>query len=62
MPSDGNLSGKRALITGITGQAGAYLAELLLAKGFTGSSGAHRSSTRTASIIFMPIRTRPVAA
>ncbi len=33
---------KRALVAGITGQDGSYLAELLLAKGmrFTGSSGA----------------------
>ena len=28
-------SGKTALVTGITGQDGAYLAELLLAKGYT---------------------------
>ena len=27
-------NGKRALITGITGQDGAYLAELLLGKGY----------------------------
>ena len=27
---------KKALITGITGQDGAYLAELLLAKGYEG--------------------------
>ncbi len=31
-------TGRRALITGITGQDGSYLAELLLAKG-TGSTG-----------------------
>jgi len=29
------LEGKTALITGVTGQDGAYLAELLLAKGYT---------------------------
>jgi len=34
MPSEGDKSSKRALITGITGQDGAYLAELLLAKGY----------------------------
>ena len=29
------MSGKTALITGITGQDGSYLAELLLEKGYT---------------------------
>ena len=38
---------KKALITGITGQDGAYLAELLLAKGYEvhGINAAPRSST-----------------
>src|SRR5687768_9242394 len=35
---------KRALITGITGQAGAYLAELLLAKGYEVHGIKRRSS------------------
>ena len=42
-------AGKVALITGVTGQDGAYLAELLLAKGYTVRG----------SIIFITIRTRP---
>ena len=36
---------KRALITGITGQDGAYLAELLLNKGYTVHGIKRRSST-----------------
>ncbi len=54
--------GKIALITGITGQDGAYLAELLLGKGYqlcTASSAARRRSTRRASIISTRIRTFP---
>ena len=35
----------RALITGITGQDGSYLAELLLAKGYDVIGMARRSST-----------------
>ena len=31
---DLHLNGKRALVTGITGQDGSYLDELLLAKGY----------------------------
>ena len=42
---------KKAIITGITGQDGAYLAELLLAKGYT-VYGAYR---RTASTNFWRI-------
>ncbi len=38
-------SGKTALITGITGQDGAYLAELLLAKGYTVHGIKRRSSS-----------------
>ena len=37
--------GKAALITGITGQDGAYLAELLLAKGYTVHGLKRRSSS-----------------
>ena len=37
--------GKSALITGITGQDGSYLAELLLAKGYTVHGVVRRSST-----------------
>src|ERR1700748_3051720 len=36
---------KRALITGITGQAGSYLAELLLAKGYEVHGIIRRSSS-----------------
>ena len=36
---------KTALITGITGQDGAYLAELLLAKGYTVHGVKRRSSS-----------------
>ena len=42
---------KTALITGITGQDGAYLAELLLSKGYT-VSGTYR---RTSSVNFWRI-------
>ncbi|GJE61055.1 GDP-mannose 4,6-dehydratase [Methylobacterium trifolii] len=38
------MSGKRALITGITGQDGAYLAQLLLEKGYAVSGIVRRSS------------------
>jgi GDPmannose 4,6-dehydratase len=38
--------GKTALITGITGQDGAYLAELLLSKGYTVVGAERRASTR----------------
>src|SRR3954453_12253647 len=38
---------KRALITGITGQDGSYLAELLLAKGYEVHGMVRRSSTET---------------
>jgi GDPmannose 4,6-dehydratase len=39
-----NVSGKRALITGVTGQDGAYLAQLLLQKGYTVTGIVRRSS------------------
>jgi GDPmannose 4,6-dehydratase len=38
---------RRALITGITGQDGSYLAELLLSKGYTVSGVVRRSSTES---------------
>ncbi|MDP2390882.1 MAG: GDP-mannose 4,6-dehydratase, partial [Acidobacteriota bacterium] len=38
---------KRALITGITGQDGSYLAELLLEKGYSVVGMTRRSSTAT---------------
>src|SRR5882762_1251991 len=44
MGSD-NKPGKVALITGVTGQDGAYLAELLLAKGYTVHGIKRRSSS-----------------
>ena len=37
---------KKALITGITGQDGAYLAEFLLNKGYTVLGADRRASTR----------------
>lgn len=39
------MSERRALITGITGQDGSYLAELLLEKGYTVVGMVRRSST-----------------
>ena len=47
MTSNSSGSGKRALVTGITGQDGSYLAELLLAKGYEVWGLARRSSTET---------------
>ena len=44
-------NGKRALITGITGQDGSYLAELLLSKGYLVSGVIRRSSTFNTSRI-----------
>ena len=41
------MSERRALITGITGQDGSYLAELLLAKGYKVHGMVRRSSTET---------------
>ena len=40
---------KRALVTGITGQDGSYLAELLLDKGYEVHGLVRRSSTSTAT-------------
>jgi GDPmannose 4,6-dehydratase len=44
-------NGKRALVTGITGQDGSYLAELLLAKGYEVYGMVRRSSTFNTSRI-----------
>jgi GDPmannose 4,6-dehydratase len=44
---DGNLSKKRVLITGITGQDGSYLAEFLLAQGYDVVGMVRRTSTVT---------------
>ena len=38
---------KRAIITGITGQDGSYLAELLLEQGYDVTGIVRRASTRT---------------
>jgi GDP-D-mannose dehydratase len=50
---------KRALITGITGQDGSYLAELLLMKGYEVHGVIRRASTSipSGSTTSMPIRT-----
>ena len=39
------MSGKKGLITGVTGQDGSYLAELLLSKGYEVHGLVRRSST-----------------
>ena len=51
---------QRALITGITGQDGSYLAELLLAKGYEVHGIIRRASTFNTGRLerFMPTRTR----
>ena len=55
--------GKRALITGITGQDGSYLAELLLLKGYEvhGMIGAHPPSTPVGSTTCTSTQSRPFA-
>jgi len=45
MPSPHSSSGRRAVVTGITGQDGSYLAELLLAKGYEVWGLRRRTST-----------------
>jgi GDP-D-mannose dehydratase len=51
-------SGRVALISGVTGQDGAYLAELLLGKGYVVHGiKRHRPSIPSASIISFTIRT-----
>ena len=49
--ADGEEGPKRALITGITGQDGSYLAELLLEKGYEVHGIIRRSSTFNTSRI-----------
>ena len=50
-PEDRTTGRKRALITGITGQDGSYLAELLLEKGYEVHGIIRRSSTFNTSRI-----------
>ena len=45
---------KRALVTGITGQDGSYLAELLLAKGYEVHGIIRRASTFNTARIDVP--------
>ena len=40
---------KKAIVTGVTGQDGSHLADLLLKKGYTVVGAARRSSTNTTS-------------
>src|SRR5689334_15057089 len=47
----GDMTSKRALITGITGQDGSYLAELLLGKGYEVHGLIRRASTFNTSRI-----------
>jgi GDP-D-mannose dehydratase len=55
--------GKKALITGITGQDGSYLAELLLSKGYEVHGIIRRASTfNTGSIRFTRTRTWAAAS
>ena len=53
------MGAKKALITGITGQDGSYLAELLLAKGYEVHGIIRRASTFNTGRLepFMTIRT-----
>ncbi len=55
---------KKALVTGITGQDGSYLSELLLAKGYESmaSSAARAPSTPAALTISIMTRTKPKKA
>src|SRR5262245_17480234 len=45
MPEDGHMTTKTALITGITGQDGSYLAEFLLGQGYSVAGIVRRAST-----------------
>jgi GDP-D-mannose dehydratase len=53
---------KTALITGVTGQDGAYLSELLLAKGYDVHGIKRRSSSFNTSTISMRSRNRAGAS
>ena len=50
--------GKVALITGITGQDGAYLTEFLIKKGYTVHGIKRRSSMFNTDVSFICIKTR----
>ena len=50
---------KKALITGITGQDGSYLAELLLSKGYEVHGLIRRASTFTVSYTHLTLPTTP---
>ena len=50
---------KKALITGVTGQDGAYLAELLLEKGYEVHGIKRRASLFNLSLIHISEPTRP---
>ena len=52
-----NVVGKTALVTGVTGQDGSYLAEFLLDQGYQVVGMVRRSST-CASISTSPVATR----
>ena len=52
------VAGRRALITGITGQDGSYLAELLLEKGYEVFGMTRRASTENVERIAPPDRPR----
>ena len=45
IPAEGKMTDKVALITGVTGQDGAYLAEFLLSKGYAVHGTKRRSSS-----------------
>jgi hypothetical protein len=60
MPID--QSKKTALITGITGQDGSYLAELLLAKGYARSSDVPAASIPIGSTPSTTIHTHPTGS
>ena len=55
------MSDRRALITGVTGQDGSYLAELLLEKGYDVYGMTRRASTENIERIASSIRVTPTA-
>ena len=52
------MRGRTALVTGITGQDGAYLAQLLVENGYKVFGLVRRSSTREPAKAEVPMRTR----
>ena len=58
-----NFGGKKAIISGITGQDGSYLAELLLSKGYEVHGIMRRASVFNTERMsaFIRIRTKPIA-